>query len=83
MLSKEKLQRISELANKSKVEELTLKEKAEQKTLRSEYLQAFRSGFKDHLHSIKVVDPDGKDVTPDKLKQSKKKRGVNYPPFKD
>jgi uncharacterized protein YnzC (UPF0291/DUF896 family) len=27
-----------------------------------------------HLHTIKVVDEEGKDVTPKKLKESKKKR---------
>ncbi|MBM7644476.1 uncharacterized protein YnzC (UPF0291/DUF896 family) [Scopulibacillus daqui] len=74
MLSQEKLQRISELANKSKQTELTSEEKREQKKLREEYLNAFRKGFKEHLHTIKVVDPNGSDVTPQKLKNSKAKR---------
>ncbi len=77
MLSKEKLNRISELANKAKNEELPPEEKKEQQELREEYLKAFRGNFKEHLHSIKVVDKNGKDVTPDKLKESKKKRGLN------
>ncbi|MFC7393384.1 DUF896 domain-containing protein [Scopulibacillus cellulosilyticus] len=74
MLSKEKLSRISELANKSKQAELTSEEKKEQNKLREEYLNAFRKGFKEHLHTIKVVDPNGDDVTPEKLKNSKDKR---------
>lgn len=77
MLSKEKLQRISELANKSKQQNLTEEEKKEQQELRDEYLRVFRGDFKEHLHSIKVVDPKGKDVTPKKLKESKNRRRMN------
>lgn len=44
MLSKEKIARINELANKAKVEELSAKEKVEQQELRKEYLEAFRGG---------------------------------------
>lgn len=74
MLSKEKLARISELANKAKKEDLTKEEKKEQQKLREEYLQAFRGAFTNHLKSVKVLDPDGNDVTPDKLKEEKKRR---------
>ena len=42
MLSKEKIARINELANKAKVEELSAKEKVEQQELRKEYLEAYR-----------------------------------------
>ena len=77
MLSKDKLKRISELANKSKQQELSSQEKKEQQELRDAYIKAFRGDFKEHLHSIKVVDKEGKDVTPEKLKKSKKKRGLN------
>lgn len=74
MLSKEKLARIKELAKKAKEVELTAEEKKEQNELRAEYLLAFRSHFTDHLHNIKVVDTEGNDVTPMKLKQSKERR---------
>jgi uncharacterized protein YnzC (UPF0291/DUF896 family) len=74
MLEKEALARISELARKSKTEGLTSEEKVEQSDLRTKYIEAFRAGFKDHLHTIKVVDPNGKDVTPQKLKASKERR---------
>lgn len=74
MLPKEKLDRISELSRKDKSEGLTSSEKKEQKNLREEYLKAFRGNFKDHLKGIKVVDPKGKDVTPDKLKKEQKNR---------
>ncbi|MTT33301.1 DUF896 domain-containing protein [Terrilactibacillus sp. BCM23-1] len=77
MLAKEKLKRISELSKKSKLEGLTKEEKKEQQSLREEYLKAFRKGFRDHLHTIKVVDEEGTDVTPLKLKQSKERRSKN------
>ncbi len=73
MLSKKKIDRINELARKSKDAGLNKKEQEEQRKLREEYLQAFRGGFKDQLRSIKVVDPEGKDVTPEKLKNEKKR----------
>ncbi|WP_411953219.1 DUF896 domain-containing protein [Alkalibacillus sp. S2W] len=69
MLSQDKLDRINELANKKKTKGLNKKEEKEQKELRQEYLEAFRSSFKGQLQSMKVVDPEGQDVTPEKLKQ--------------
>ncbi|WP_270181930.1 DUF896 domain-containing protein [Alkalihalobacillus sp. CinArs1] len=75
MLSQDKIKRINELSRKSKESQLTDQEKKEQKDLRQEYLQSLRSSFENQLHSIKVVDETGDDVTPDKLKESKKNRG--------
>ncbi|WP_261133759.1 DUF896 domain-containing protein [Bacillus sp. Marseille-Q3570] len=73
MLSKQKIDRINELAQKAKNEGLNKKEQEEQQKLRKEYLEAFRGGFKNQLRSIKVVDPEGNDVTPEKLKNEKKR----------
>lgn len=70
MLSQEQLDRINELANKSKVEPLTDAETAEQKELRTAYLEAFRGSFKNQMMGIKIVDEEGRDVTPEKLKQA-------------
>ena len=56
MLSKEKINRINELARKSKVTELTAEEKSEQQTLRAEYLEKFRENFKAQLDNIEIVD---------------------------
>ncbi|ACB60576.1 MULTISPECIES: DUF896 domain-containing protein [Exiguobacterium] len=70
MLSQEQLDRINELANKSKVEPLTDAETAEQKELRTAYLEAFRGSFKNQMMGIKIVDEEGTDVTPEKLKQA-------------
>jgi len=76
MLSQDKIQRINELSRKSKESSLTDAEKKEQKDLRQEYLASLRSSFSNQLHSIKVVDEEGTDVTPEKLKESKKNRGI-------
>jgi uncharacterized protein YnzC (UPF0291/DUF896 family) len=74
MLSNEKIARINELSKKSKAEGLSAAEKEEQTQLRQEYLNVFRSSMTDTLHSVKVIDPKGNDVTPKKLRDSKNKR---------
>ena len=75
----DKLNRINELAKKAKTTSLTEEEKIEQAELRKEYLADFRSRMMDQLTSIKVVDEEGKDVTPVKLKLAKamKNRTLN------
>ncbi|MCD7948807.1 MAG: DUF896 domain-containing protein [Erysipelotrichaceae bacterium] len=62
---------INALAHKSKTIGLNEEEKARQQVLRQRYLEAFRSGFKQQLKSIKVVDEKGNDITPEKLKREK------------
>lgn len=76
MISKKELERINTLARKSKKEGLTKEEKSEQYQLRQKYLKSIRQSFKNQLHSVKVIDPEGTDVTPKKLKdeQNKDKR---------
>lgn len=70
---KELIQKINELANKSKTVGLTEIEKEEQQKLRQEYLRVFRGNMKETLINVKVVDEEGKDVTPEKLKMEQKK----------
>ncbi|MGX7243346.1 DUF896 family protein [Enterococcus quebecensis] len=77
MLSKEKMNRINELAKKAKETELNENEKHEQKILRQEYLAAFRGGMRHHIEGMKVVDPNGNDVTPEKLKEIQKAKGLH------
>ncbi|MDA9470312.1 DUF896 family protein [Enterococcus sp. 5H] len=77
MLSQEKMNRINELAKKAKESELTAAEKEEQQVLRQEYLATFRSGMRHHIEGMKVVDPEGKDVTPEKLKEIQKAKGLH------
>jgi uncharacterized protein YnzC (UPF0291/DUF896 family) len=73
MLSKDKIDRINELSKKSKSETLSAKELAEQQQLRQEYLKSFRSSMKKTLKGVTVIDPNGQDVTPEKLKNEKRK----------
>lgn len=58
MLSKEKMDRINELAKKSKAEGLTEAEKAEQKELREAYLAKFRTNFRQQLENIEITYVD-------------------------
>lgn len=74
MMSKEKLDRINVLAKKAKEDGLTDPEKVEQKKLRKEYLDNFRSSFSNQIESTTVIDPEGNDVTPEKVKEIKRKK---------
>ncbi len=76
MLDKAKIERINELANKKKSEGLTDSEAKEQTKLRAEYLQAFRGNFKNTIENTKIIDPEGNDVTPDKLKEIQKNNNI-------
>lgn len=58
MLPKEKINRINELAAKSKSEGLTTREQKEQEELRKEYIAAFREHFIAQLECIEIVDGD-------------------------
>lgn len=78
MLPEELISRINALSRKSKEEGLTEEEKEEQKELRNEYLKMIRGQVENHLTSIKVVDEEGNDVTPDKLKDLKNKKINNF-----
>ncbi|MGX6961333.1 DUF896 family protein [Vagococcus xieshaowenii] len=77
MLSKEKMARINELARKKKAEGLTKEEILEQQALREEYLTVFRGGMRHHIEGMKVVDQEGTDVTPDKLKRIQKDKQIH------
>lgn len=76
-ITDEMINEINALAHKSKTEGLTDEEKARQQALRQEYLRIFRSGFKQQLQGIKVVDAQGHDVTPKKLKEAKQTKKMN------
>ena len=58
-MEKAKIERINELARKSKVEPLTEEEKAEQKALRDEYIAEFRLSFGMTLDNTVIQYPDG------------------------
>lgn len=74
------LQRINELAKKKKEKGLTEKEAKEQSKLRKAYLDSFGEKFKQQIENTRVIDPEGNDVTPDKVKNildSKNKEDKN------
>lgn len=56
------IDRINELARKSKAEGLTEEEKKEQAELRRVYIEAVRRNLRGQLDNISVVNPDGSIV---------------------
>ena len=68
-MKKEKIDRINELARKSKITGLTSREKEEQARLRSEYISDVRSNFMKSMENVVVVDENGN------RRQVKKKTG--------
>jgi uncharacterized protein YnzC (UPF0291/DUF896 family) len=64
MLPKDKMDRINELARKSKECALDEGEKVEQDLLRKEYIAAFRESFIQQLENIEIVDGDPEDCKP-------------------
>lgn len=77
MLDPKKIERINELARKKTTVGLTQAEQDEQLLLRQEYLEAFRGGMRNHIEGLKVVDEEGNDVTPEKLKQIQREKGLH------
>lgn len=77
MLEQEKLDRINELSKKKKEGTLTKEEEVERKQLHEEYLEAFRGGWRKTIEGLKVLDPEGNDVTPDKLKKIQAEKGIH------
>lgn len=76
MLTPEKLSRLNELAKKKKQGMLTEEEAKEQQALREEYLLTFRESMKNTIENMKVIDPNGDDVTPEKVKRIQEERGT-------
>lgn len=76
MLEKEKLQRINALAAKKKAGSIKKEELEELKGLREEYLENFRSSFRKQVEHTRVVDPEGNDVTPEKLKRIQQDKNI-------
>lgn len=72
-----KIERINELARKKKKGTLTAEEKVEQAKLREEYIEGYRRAVRHHVEGIKIVDEEGNDVTPEKLRQVQREKGLH------
>lgn len=69
--------RINELAAKAKTPEgLTDDEIAERADLRAEFLENFRATFRSQVEMLQVFDDDGNEVTPDKVKDIQREKGL-------
>ncbi|MFC4712398.1 DUF896 domain-containing protein [Planococcus dechangensis] len=77
MLSPEKIKRINALSKKSKKDGLSKEEASEQTALREEYLKNFRQSMRGTIENVTVIDPEGKDVTPDKIKNIRENKYLN------
>ena len=77
MLSPDKIQRINELSRKSKSAGLSIEEAKEQSALRQEYLATFRQTMRGTIENVKVIDPEGNDVTPEKVKNIRENKYLN------
>ena len=67
-MEQKKLDRINELARKSKQSGLTPEETAEQKVLREEYIAEFRASLTNVLSNTYIQTPDGKKTKVEKKK---------------
>lgn len=65
------LGRINELAKKEREEGLTNAERVEQQVLREDYLREIRGQVLNTFSVLTILDADGNDVTPDKVRNEK------------
>lgn len=75
-VDQKRLDRINELAHKAKAEGLTEAETAERQTLRDAYLKDFRESFRSQVEMLQVYDKEGKEVTPEKVKDIQREKGL-------
>ena len=61
-MKQEQIERINELARKSKTTGLTPEEKEEQKKLRAEYIASVRMNLRPQLDNINIQEKDGSIV---------------------
>ncbi|MBT9673005.1 DUF896 domain-containing protein [Secundilactobacillus kimchicus] len=70
------IERINVLAKKAKEEGLSEIEELERKDLRQKYLKKFRESFKSQIEMVQVFDKAGKEVTPKKVQDIQRKKGL-------
>ncbi len=72
------LKRINELAHKNKNEGLTEEETKERARLRKQYLKNFREAMRSNIEMMRIYDDNGKEVTPEKVREVQRKKGLRY-----
>lgn len=77
MLDQNKIKRIKELSQKKKTGTLTEAEADERKQLHQEYIKSFRKSMSSQIEGIKVVDQKGEDITPERVKEIQKEKGLH------
>ena len=70
------LKRINELDHKNKEEGLTEAETKERAKLRKEYLKNFREAMRSNIEMMRIFDDNGKEVTPEKVREIQRKKGL-------
>ncbi|PZI17027.1 DUF896 family protein [Staphylococcus aureus] len=65
---------MKELEKKKKEIRLTQEGAKEQTAIKKAYRESFRKGFKQQIEKTSVIDPEGNDVTPEKIKEIQQKR---------
>lgn len=70
------IKRINELAHKNKREGLTEAETRERERLRREYIKNFRETMRSNIEMMRIYDKEGKEVTPEKVRQAQRKKGL-------
>lgn len=58
-MKQEKIDRINELARRSRIRNLSEEELVEQKQLRQEYIESIKTNFIKSIESIKIIDEYG------------------------
>lgn len=71
------LQVINYFSREAKHRALTEDEQSLQKQLRQVYLQKFRQAFRQQVEKITIIDENGADVTPNKLKRIQKAQAMH------
>ncbi|WP_125761120.1 DUF896 domain-containing protein [Companilactobacillus hulinensis] len=72
----ELIAKINELAHKAKAGTITHEEEHQQEVLRKKYLENFRAGFRQQIETMRVFDKEGKEVTPNKVREIQRKKGL-------
>lgn len=71
------LNKLNDLAKKAKLGTLTIEEVIIRDELRAMYLTLIRQAFRNQIERVKVVDEEGNDLTPDKLKTIQLEKGIH------